>query len=122
MKHTSFFLKALVVYLHPASDPPVDQKVRIMHFSNIIPLVALATSVTVIAQDATITVQAPVSTSSSYTDDSSFRDDMLEAHNFYRQAHNASDLEWNETSARFASRWADGCEFEHSVCTSRSCF
>lgn len=39
---------------------------------------------------------------------------MLYAHNFYRKAHNASDLRWNDTLAEIAGEWAEGCEFEHS--------
>jgi len=39
---------------------------------------------------------------------------MLYAHNFYRAAHNASDLAWNETLAKAATKWSDNCEFEHS--------
>lgn len=58
---------------------------------------------------------APQPTSASYTNANTFRDDMLFAHNFYRNAHNASDLTWNDTSARAAQSWGDGCEFEHSV-------
>jgi len=83
-----------------------------MHFST--PFALLAFTASVLAQDKTITVSAPVSTSSTYTDDSTFEDDMLKAHNFFRKEHNATDLKWNDTSARFASKWADGCEFEHS--------
>lgn len=40
---------------------------------------------------------------------------MLEAHNFYRGQHNASSLSWNDTSAKVAEGWSEGCEFEHSV-------
>lgn len=40
---------------------------------------------------------------------------MLTAHNFYRKAHNASDLTWNDTLTTAAQKWSDGCKFEHSV-------
>lgn len=64
---------------------------------------------------ATTTITAPSQpTSSSYTSDDQFKKDALFAHNFYRSAHNASDLTWNETSARFAEDWSDECNFKHS--------
>ena len=64
----------------------------------------------------TITGNAPaVPTSSSYTSDSDFKSSMLKAHNFYRGEHNASNLSWNDTSAEYASNWANACVFKHSV-------
>jgi uncharacterized protein YkwD len=50
----------------------------------------------------------------SFTDATIFQNDILAAHNFYRQQHNASDLTWNTTSATFASKYVDGCSFKHS--------
>lgn len=71
-----------------------------------------------IAAVSTITMTAtaaPQPTSSSYTSDQTFQDDMLKATNFYRGEHNASALTWNKTSAEYALKWSKGCDFEHSV-------
>ncbi|RQM07255.1 hypothetical protein DH86_00000969 [Scytalidium sp. 3C] len=56
----------------------------------------------------------PQPTSTSYTDDKTFMNDLLVAHNFYRKEHNASALVWNTTSATFGAKYAQGCEFKHS--------
>lgn len=86
-----------------------------MHLSTAVTLL-LAAAQSSLAQGTTVVVSAaPAPTSESYTKDSNFEDDMLKAHNFYRKAHNASDLEWNDTSAKVAAKWADGCVFKHSV-------
>lgn len=80
-------------------------------------LILLFAPALITAQTAsTITVSAaPLPTSPSYTDADSFQKDMLTAHNFYRGEHGVKDLVWNETSADFASDWAEGCRFVHSV-------
>jgi len=79
-------------------------------------LALLLTSSTAVLAASTVTVSAaPTPTSTSYTDDATFEKDMLEAHNFYRGQHNASSLSWNDTSAKVAEGWSEGCEFEHSV-------
>ncbi|KAL3417816.1 SCP-like extracellular protein [Phlyctema vagabunda] len=64
----------------------------------------------------TVTGSAPTpeATSSQYTSDSTFQSSILDAHNFYRAQHNASDLSWNDTSADFAQDWSDECNFRHS--------
>jgi hypothetical protein len=54
-------------------------------------------------------------TTTSYTDDDSFRNDLMNVTNEHRVQHNASRLEWNTTLAEYAQDWADGCQFEHSV-------
>ncbi|KAL5321113.1 hypothetical protein ACEPPN_011925 [Leptodophora sp. 'Broadleaf-Isolate-01'] len=79
-------------------------------------LILLFAPALITAQTAsTITVSAaPLPTSPSYTDADSFQKDMLTAHNFYRGEHGVKDLVWNETSADFASDWAEGCRFVHS--------
>lgn len=92
--------------------PPAKMKLS----SPLTLLSTLTLSTFTLAQDTTIVVTAPVPTSTSYTSSDAFRNSMLTAHNFYRKEHNATDLKWNDTSARFAARWADRCEFEHSVC------
>lgn len=56
----------------------------------------------------------PAATSSQYTSDSEFQSSLLTAHNFFRDEHNASALAWNDTSAKYAVDWAQGCEFKHS--------
>ncbi|KAH8665200.1 CAP domain-containing protein [Tricladium varicosporioides] len=56
----------------------------------------------------------PTVTSTSYTDDKTFKNDMLVAHNFYRAEHGAVALVWNDTSARYAADWSKACVFEHS--------
>lgn len=75
------------------------------------------------AKSSTITVTATTTettsayspTSSSYTSNSTFQTDMLVAHNFYREEQDAPALSWNDTSAAYAVRWAERCEFVHSV-------
>ncbi|TVY36728.1 Cell wall protein, partial [Lachnellula occidentalis] len=80
-------------------------------------LLLLITTQAAAVQVATITITrsaAPTPTSSSYTSDGAFEKDMLDAHNFYREEHNASALSWNESSAGVAGMWAEGCRFVHS--------
>ncbi|GAA6039713.1 hypothetical protein JCM8097_001366 [Rhodosporidiobolus ruineniae] len=45
---------------------------------------------------------------------SSFQSDCLAAHNDFRATHNAAALEWNNTLADAAKRWAKNCEWKHS--------
>jgi hypothetical protein len=63
----------------------------------------------------TVLAVANDATATSYTNDSSFRDGLLNVTNEYRVHHNASKLEWNTTLADYAQDLAEGCEFEHSV-------
>ncbi|KAI9754216.1 MAG: hypothetical protein M4579_004813 [Chaenotheca gracillima] len=69
---------------------------------------------TIVAATKTITVAAPVSTSSSYTAPSEFEKTMLSVHNMYRDQHNASALSWNTSLADFGNHWAEGCVWKHS--------
>ncbi|KAI9840813.1 MAG: hypothetical protein M1837_001286 [Sclerophora amabilis] len=62
----------------------------------------------------TVIVSAPVSTSTSYTSVDEFRDAMLSRHNLYRDQHNASALDWNNSLAEFGEQWANRCTWEHS--------
>jgi len=63
----------------------------------------------------TITVSSPPApTSTTYTSDTTFRNSILDAHNFYRDEHNASALTWNTTSAAYALDWASKCQFQHT--------
>ncbi|RDW64198.1 hypothetical protein BP5796_10700 [Coleophoma crateriformis] len=57
---------------------------------------------------------APTATSTQYTSDSDFQSSVLDAHNFYRKQHNASNLAWNATSATAAQSWGAKCDFVHS--------
>lgn len=73
---------------------------------------------------ATRTAAAATSTASastdehSYSDDSVFKNAVLDVSNTVRQNYNASALVWNETLADYAQSWSQGCKFEHSVrCT-----
>jgi hypothetical protein len=77
---------------------------------------AALASVSTITVSATAPVAQPTSTS--YTSDSSFQNDMLSATNFYRSEHGVAALTWNATSAKYALNWSSNCNFEHSVCFS----
>lgn len=72
------------------------------------------TSVHTITETATGAASASATSSSQFTSDSEFEQAMLQAHNFYRKEHNASNLVWNDTSAEYAQNWAGDCEFKHS--------
>jgi uncharacterized protein YkwD len=67
----------------------------------------------------TLTASAAASSSTpgstQYTDDAAFQSTMLDAHNFFRDEHNASALAWNDTSRTYATGWAGKCVFQHSV-------
>ncbi|KAI8366261.1 CAP domain-containing protein [Blakeslea trispora] len=39
---------------------------------------------------------------------------VLKSHNRYRRKHHASPLHWDDELARFAQKWSNRCEFEHS--------
>ena len=81
-----------------------------------LPIISALLSVALSTPVVTVTASsAPSPTSPSYTDAETFQQDMLTAHNFYRDEHGVEDLVWNETSAEFAADWAEGCRFEHSV-------
>lgn len=77
-------------------------------------LLALLPIAAVSAQTSTVTISAPQSTSAQYTSDSDFESSIIKAHNFYRMEHNASALIWNDTSAKYATKWASPCDFKHS--------
>ncbi|CBX90134.1 hypothetical protein LEMA_P062600.1 [Plenodomus lingam JN3] len=49
-----------------------------------------------------------------YTDDTRFRDVVLDVTNTYRKQHNATALGWNSTLADYAADWSEDCEFKHS--------
>lgn len=71
---------------------------------------ALAINVTVV----TVTA-APAPASTSYVDDTTFKNDMLVAHNFYRTEHGVKNLTWNDTSAKYGADYSEACNFVHSV-------
>lgn len=48
-------------------------------------------------------------------DSSSFNNEMLAAHNYYRAQHGASPLRWNNQLANNAQNWANRCRFGHQV-------
>ncbi|KAI8936149.1 hypothetical protein NX059_007644 [Plenodomus lindquistii] len=52
--------------------------------------------------------------SAEYTDDTRFRETVLDVTNTYRKQHNATALEWNSTLADYAADWSEDCEFKHS--------
>jgi uncharacterized protein YkwD len=63
-----------------------------------------------------VTMTSPSTpTSTSYTSDQDFQNDMLAATNFYRSEHNVTAVTWNTTSAKYALDWSSNCNFEHSV-------
>lgn len=53
--------------------------------------------------------------SAEYTKDDDFKKAVLNATNTYRGQHNATGLRWNESLAKTAQEWSEGCVFEHSV-------
>jgi len=61
------------------------------------------------------TASSNETTSKSYTSDSDFQSSILDAHNFFRDEHNATDLKWNSTSAKYAVAYAKECDFKHSA-------
>lgn len=72
---------------------------------------ALASASTVV-----VTMSAPPApTSTSYTSDQGFQNDILAATNFYRSEHGVAPVTWNATSAKHALNWSSKCNFEHSV-------
>ncbi|KAH8815414.1 CAP domain-containing protein [Xylogone sp. PMI_703] len=77
-------------------------------------LASAASTITIIETRASGSPSQPQATSTSYTDDDTFRGDVLDAHNFYRKEHNTSALVWNTTSARFAASYSSRCQFKHS--------
>merc|ERR1711964_511219 len=64
-----------------------------------LPIISALLSVALSTPVVTVTASsAPSPTSPSYTDAETFQQDMLTAHNFYRDEHGVEDLVWNETS------------------------
>lgn len=64
----------------------------------------------------TVTVTpSTVPDSPSYTNPAVFENDILNQTNYYRRRHNASALIWNETLATYAKKWAEPCNWKHSV-------
>ncbi|KAL2808015.1 CAP domain-containing protein [Aspergillus granulosus] len=61
---------------------------------------------------ATMTPEVPQDPS--YISASLFESSVLATTNDYRAQYNASALTWNDTLADYASRWAEGCVWEHS--------
>ncbi|KAL8982428.1 MAG: hypothetical protein Q9205_003058 [Flavoplaca limonia] len=59
-------------------------------------------------------VTPATSSTPSYTNIDIFKSTLLETHNTYRTAHNASSLIWNSTLATSARRHAQPCDFKHS--------
>jgi uncharacterized protein YkwD len=57
----------------------------------------------------------PAPTSTSYTSDQGFQNDILAATNFYRSEHGVAAVTWNTTSAKYAVNWSSKCNFAHSV-------
>jgi len=80
-------------------------------------LVLLLSAGAALASVSTVTVSqtAPATpTSTSYTNDQDFQNAILAATNFYRSEHGTAALKWNDTSAKFALNWSQGCVFQHS--------
>jgi hypothetical protein len=87
-------------------------------FLHRLPMVLLMLLPLAAANVSTVTMtatSAPQATSSQYTSDKVFQKAILDAHNFFRMEHNATALTWNDTSAKYAAKWAGRCNFEHSV-------
>lgn len=62
----------------------------------------------------TVTVSAPVSTSTEYTDATDFKNAVLNGTNTYRAQHNATAVTWNQSLADYAGKWGNVCIFKHS--------
>lgn len=64
-----------------------------------------------------IALATPTSSSStsSFTSEVELKETVLDVTNLYRQYHNASALTWNDTLADYAQRWANQCQWKHSV-------
>ncbi|KAH7308039.1 CAP domain-containing protein [Stachybotrys elegans] len=84
-------------------------------------LLSVLHAATALAQTVIVTVQPPIpSDVPQWASDRLFTSAVLNSTNTYRAEHNASDVTWNETLARFASAHLDdddgggGCDFEHS--------
>ncbi|KAF6801055.1 SCP-like extracellular protein [Colletotrichum musicola] len=80
----------------------------------LLPLAAAQTTIVV----TTITESAPRPTDEpEWNSDSTFTSAVLNSTNTYREQHDAQDVSWNDTLARFAADYLDGmsdCDFEHS--------
>ncbi|KAI9772290.1 MAG: hypothetical protein M1840_001039 [Geoglossum simile] len=71
----------------------------------------------VVASVSTVVITAPAAAptnSPTYTDDGRFRAAILDTHNLFRKAHNATVLDWNGTLAKFGAHWTNACQFTHS--------
>lgn len=44
-----------------------------------------------------------------------FRNDILGASNWFRKAHGANKLVWNDAAAASAQKWANQCKWQHQV-------
>lgn len=44
-----------------------------------------------------------------------FRNDILGASNWFRKAHGANKLVWNDAAAASAQNWANQCKWQHQV-------
>lgn len=44
-----------------------------------------------------------------------FRQEMLDAHNFFRAQHGANPVSWNDDAAAVAQNWANQCRWQHQV-------
>lgn len=79
-----------------------------------ITLLLLIPSTLAAVSTVTVTSAAPVSTSSSYTNDADFQSQILAATNFYRMEQNVAAVTWNASIATYAQKWSDACVFKHS--------
>lgn len=70
-------------------------------------------------QTFTAAVQSP-SLSDTYTDQQRFRDDMMNATNYYRYLHSAAFLEYNSSLASYASDYSKECQWRHNPDLSRA--
>jgi uncharacterized protein YkwD len=78
-------------------------------------LVLLALPATLAVSTTIVTVTAPPApASTSFVNDTVFKNDMLAAHNFYRAEQGVKNLTWNDTSAKFATNYSKACLFVHS--------
>ena len=84
-----------------------------MHISLLLLLLSLLHP---LPTSATTTPSLPPATPStpSYTNPTTFKPTLLQTHNTYRTAHNASSLDWNTTLATAAALHAQPCKFTHS--------
>jgi hypothetical protein len=76
-------------------------------------LITTSTPASALPQSSTSTGQDAIT--AAYSNETNFRQNVIDVTNQYREQHNASKIAWNDTLAEFAEGVVDSCEFKHSV-------